>query len=118
MITAARAFLFLGGYLILAGIAGYLSNPEGAKTALISGGGFGGLCLVWGILLASGFRWAKWPGLATMALLCAAFVWRSIVGWLSVAGGESEKLFAASLITSMLVVTVLAAVFVLRDRKA
>jgi hypothetical protein len=54
--------------------------------------------------------------LATIGLLCAAFVWRASVGWLAVAGGQSEKLFAAALISSMLLMSLLAGWFVLRDR--
>ncbi len=114
----AKSLLFLGGYLILAGLAGYLSNPEGAKTALISGGTFGGLCLVWGGLASRGIRWARWAGLATAGILTVAFIWRSSVGWIAVAGGESDKLFAASLITSMLIATVIAATLILRDKQS
>lgn len=108
--------LILGAYLMCAGLAGYLSNPAGAKTALFSGGGFGGLCVVWGLLLAAGQSWARWAGLGTMGLLTLAFIWRSSAGWMAVAGGNSDKIFAASLITSMLAATVIAATFLWRSR--
>jgi uncharacterized membrane protein (UPF0136 family) len=114
--TTSPAFLFLGLYLILAGVAGYASNPEGAKTALISGGFFGGLCLLWSFLHRRGWKWVRPCGLATIGLLCAAFVWRASVGWLAVAGGQRDKLFAAALISSMLLMSLLAGWFVLRDR--
>ena len=42
MNTQAAGYLILyGGFLIVMGLAGYLSNPEKAKTALMSGGTFG-----------------------------------------------------------------------------
>lgn len=109
--------LALGAYLMCAGLAGYAANPAGAKTALFSGGGFGGLCVVWGLLLAAGLRWARWAGLATMGLLAAAFTWRATAGWLAVADGNADKIFAASLITSMLVATGIAAAFLWRSRR-
>ena len=97
--------LFLGFFLILAGIAGFVSNPEGAKTALLSGGFFGSLCLVWSFLFHKEFAIARPGAIATMGLLIAAFIWRSTVGWLEVAAGNQDKLFAASLISAMLVAT-------------
>jgi len=50
---AAGYLIFYGGLLVLAGLAGYLSNPEKAKTALISGGTFGALSILWGVPGAS-----------------------------------------------------------------
>lgn len=116
MNSSARATIFLGIYLILAGVAGYLSNPEGAKTALLSGGTFGALCVVWGVLIGKGFGWARLGALATFAILTAAFIWRSAAGWMAVAAGDESKWFAAALITSMLIATLAAAFVVLRSR--
>jgi uncharacterized membrane protein (UPF0136 family) len=97
-----RWFVGFGIFLILCGVAGYLSNPAGAKTALMSGGTFGGLSVVWGVLMLRGLVWAKIAAWISTIVLAAAFTWRSIVGWMAYAGGE-PKLFAASLITLMLV---------------
>jgi uncharacterized membrane protein (UPF0136 family) len=97
-----RWFVGFGVFLILCGIAGYLSNPAGAKTALISGGTFGGLSALWGVLMLKGFAWAKVAAWISTLVLVAAFAWRSIAGWMAYAAGE-PKLFAASLITLMLV---------------
>lgn len=94
-------FVGFGLFLMLCGAAGYLSNPEGAKTALISGGTFGGLSALWGVLLLCGFGWARMAAWVSTLILVAAFAWRSTVGWLAVGAGE-PKLFAASLITLML----------------
>jgi len=38
----------------------------------------------------------------TTALLTLACAWRASVGWLAVLDGQSEKLFAAALLTVML----------------
>ena len=90
-----------GAFLFLCGLAGYLSNPEAAKTALMSGSVFGALSVLWGILLGKGMGFAKWAALVTTLLLCAVFSWRSIVSWQKFMEGE-PKAFAASLITLML----------------
>jgi uncharacterized membrane protein (UPF0136 family) len=111
-----RWFVGFGIFLILCGAAGYLSNPAGAKTALMSGGTFGGLSALWGVLMLKGFGWAKMAAWVTTILLVAAFAWRSIAGWMDYAAGE-PKLFAASLITLMLVAS-LASLVVLARRNA
>jgi uncharacterized membrane protein (UPF0136 family) len=94
-----------GAFLIVMGVVGYLSNPEKAATALLSGGTFGTLSLAWGLLLRRGHDWARWGALATLGLLMIVFTWRASVGWLAVHAGQSEKLVAASLITAMAVAT-------------
>lgn len=111
-----RWFVGFGIFLILCGVAGYLSNPGGAKTALISGGTFGTLSALWGVLMLKGFAWAKIAAWVSTLVLVAAFTWRSIAGWAAYAAGE-PKLFAASLITLMLVAA-LASVAVLARRTA
>ena len=102
MDSKGRWFVGFGIFLILCGVAGYLSNPAGAKTALMSGGTFGGLSAHWGVLMLKGFAWAKIAAWVSTLVLVAAFTWRSIAGWMAYAAGE-PKLFAASLITLMLV---------------
>ena len=108
---AGRWFVGFGIFLILCGVAGYLSNPAGAKTALISGGTFGGLSALWGVLMLQGLGWARVAAWVSTLVLVAAFAWRSIAGWMAYAAGE-PKLFAASLITLMLLAS-LASVAVL-----
>jgi hypothetical protein len=104
-----------GGFLIAIGVIGYLSNPEKAATALASGGTFGALSIAWGVLLRRGKGWARRGALATTGFLTAVFAWRATVSWLAVQGGQSEKLFAAVLITSMGVAS-LATLYVLLAR--
>jgi hypothetical protein len=96
-----RWMIGFGIFLILCGLAGYLSNPEGAKTALLSGGTFGVLSALWGALLAGGFGWARVAALLSTGFLALVFAWRATVGWMAYAAGE-PKLFAAVLISLML----------------
>ena len=103
MNTKTAGYLILyGGFLIVMGLAGYLSNPEKAKTALMSGGTFGALSIFWGVLGARGVRWSLPAAITTTGLLALVFAWRASVGWLAVLDGQSEKLVAAVLITAML----------------
>ena len=112
----AFGLILYGAFLILAGLVGYLSNPEKAKTALMSGGLFGTLSILWGILEMRGFSWSKMVALATTGFLALIFTWRSSVGWLAVIDGKSEKLFAASLISLMLMASVVMLVVLLKER--
>jgi uncharacterized membrane protein (UPF0136 family) len=94
--------IFYGGFLILMGLAGYLSNPEHAKTALISGSASGALAILWAILGARGLNWSLHAALTTTVLLAGVFAWRAGVGWLAVFDGHGAKWFGASLVTLML----------------
>ena len=100
--TNSKWLIGYGVFLFLCGLAGYLSNPVAAKTALMSGSVFGGLSILWGVILGKGLGFAKWAALATTLMLCAVFSWRSVVSWQKVMDGE-PKAFAASLITLMLI---------------
>jgi len=107
-----------GAFLVAVGVVGFLSNPEKAATALVSGGTFGALSVAWGLLLRSGREWARTGAMATTGLLCLVFAWRSTASWLAVLGGRSEKVVAASLITAMLVASVWTLVILLRGPRA
>ena len=109
--------IFYGMFLIVMGLLGYLSNPEKAKTALMSGGTFGALSILWGVLGARGVRWSRPAAIVTTGLLAVVFAWRASVGWLAVLGGKSEELFAAVLITTMLAGSALMLLGLLKARK-
>lgn len=111
-----RCLFVYGAFLILAGIAGFLSNPEKAKTALLSGGTFGLLSIGWGVLCARGVAWGRRAAFATMAFLAVVFLWRAAVGWMAVMDGRQEKLFTACLISLMLASTVLMLSAMLRKK--
>ena len=102
MNTKTSGYLILyGGFLIVMGLLGYLSNPEKAKTALMSGGTFGALSILWGVLGARGYAWSRWAALISTSFLAVVFAWRAAVTWSAILQGNSEKLFSASLVTLM-----------------
>lgn len=115
-IKTGRWFIGFGGFLILCGLLGYLSNPAAAKTALMSGGTFGLLSAAWGFwMLKGGGKLAWFAAAATTLLLLAAFTWRSIVSWQSFFAGE-PKLIAAVLITAMWIASFASIAVLLRNR--
>ena len=107
-----------GAFLVAMGVAGYLSNPEKAATALASGGTFGGLSILWGFLLRRGSGWARWAAAGTTALLTAVFAWRGAVSWLAVLGGQEGKVVAALIITAMGIASVVTLVVLLSAGRA
>ena len=113
----AGYLVFYGGFLILMGLAGFLSNPEKAKTALMSGGTFGAISILWGVMGARGARWSLSAAMATTSLLAIVFVWRASVSWLAVLDGHAEKQFAAGLITMMLVASIAMLIGLLKAAK-
>jgi uncharacterized membrane protein (UPF0136 family) len=105
-----------GCFLILIGLIGYFSNPEKARTALISGGTFGTLSIIWGLL---SLRYAGWPVMAafiTACFLAVIFLWRAGVGWIAVAQGDMTKQVAAILISLMLLASVALLTLIVRRR--
>lgn len=99
--TLSKWLFAYGLFLVAMGVAGYLSNPEKAATALMSGGTFGAVSMLWGWLMSRRIVWSRWAALATTTLLVLVFAWRASVSWMAFAGGASEKLTAAVLITLM-----------------
>ena len=96
MNTKTAGYLILyGAFLIVMGLLGYLSNPEKAQTALMSGGTFGVLSIVWGVLGARGVRWTLPAAAVTTGLLALVLVWRASVGWLAVIDGKRDCHVAA-----------------------
>jgi uncharacterized membrane protein (UPF0136 family) len=114
--TAGNLLVF-GIFIMLLGVAGYMTHPERAQTALISGTAFGALSVLWGILGAKGVRWSRPAALGSTFLLAAACVWRASLSWLAVAGGQSDKRFASVIITLMLAVSAAMLFLLLRDRR-
>ncbi|MEO0796204.1 MAG: TMEM14 family protein [Verrucomicrobiota bacterium] len=111
-----RWFLGFGAFLIVCGVLGFLSNPEKAKTALMSGGTFGLLSIGWGFWILKGGRKVAWIAAAgTTLLLIAAFTWRSIASWQAYFAGE-PKLIAAVLITAMWIGSAASLVVLMKTR--
>jgi hypothetical protein len=111
-----------GLFLIVVGTFATLYNPgtgefgfnPAAKTALISGAVCGGISILWGFLVRTGFDWARVAAFLTTFFFGAVFTWRSIAGWRAFAAGQTEKWFAATLITLMLVASIGLMIFLLR----
>ena len=103
----SKILIIYGAFLILAGGIGFLSNPEKAKTALMSGGTFGTLSIVWGVLGLRQVGWSLRAGWITVSFLSLVFAWRSTASWQAYLGGNTDKLFAAALISSMLAASIL-----------
>ena len=119
MNTQTAGYLVLYGLLlILLGTAGYVTNPEKAKTALMTGGSFGLIAILLGALGARGVRWSRWAAVVTTTLLSVACVWRAGLGWLAVSKGESEKFIPAILISVMLGASVVVLAMLLKSRKS
>jgi len=112
----SKILIIYGVFLILAGIAGFLSNPEKAKTALMSGGTFGTLSIVWGVLALRQVGWSLKAGLITTGFLTSIFTWRSVVTWQAYVSGSTDKLFAALLISSMLAASIFVLFAFLKSR--
>lgn len=112
----SRSLVFYGIFLILIGVLGYLSNPEKAKTALMSGGTFGSLSMLWAFLGKRQWRWSLMAARVSTLFLAVVFIWRSTVTWGKVIGGAPEKTFAACLITSMLIASVIMIRVLFSDR--
>lgn len=115
---AGKVLVVYGLFLILAGAAGYLSNPEKAKTALLSGGTFGLLSIFWGWLALRQVSWSLTAAKISTAFLAVVFTWRSVVTWGKVFEGAPEKTFAALLISSMLAASVMVLVILLKNKAA
>jgi len=118
MNTQTAGYLVIFGiFMSVLGVIGYLTHPEKAQTALIFGGGFGALSVLWGILAAKGIRGSKPAALFTATVLGVACIWRASLGWLAVANGQSEKVFASLTITLMLAISAVMLVVLLKDRR-
>ena len=102
MKSIGKWYIGFGLFLFICGVAGYLSNPEAAQTALISGSLFGAICAALGFGMHCGITVLRYVAGAVTLLLIAVFMIRSIISWQAVSAGEA-KLFAASLITLMLI---------------
>ena len=105
-----------GAFLIAMGTIGYLSNPGKAATALLSGGTFGALSMVLGVLLRRGVAVARWGAIGTTALADTRGVQLACDGRLALEFSPvtPEKLVAAMLISTMDVATVVMLVVLLR----
>jgi hypothetical protein len=112
--TAGDLVIF-GIFLVFLGLIGHWTHPERAYTALISGGAFGALWMLWGVVSAKGVR-RTWPAaLVTTVLLALTCLWRASVHWLAVVHGQSDRAFTSLVFTLMLAVSAVLLVLLLKD---
>lgn len=90
-----------GIFLMLIGLAGFLNNPAAAKTALITGGAFGSIHLLWGWLWNRRMSLARAGLWVTLSMVLAASTWRSWVSWQAFLDGDASKRTVAILLTAM-----------------
>lgn len=93
--------LAYGIFLIAIGVAGYANNPEKAKTALMSGGVFGGIHLVWAYLWNRQHTIARYGAAVTLTMVLVASTWRMWASWQAYLDGDESKRFVAFLLTAM-----------------
>lgn len=124
--SLSRSLVCYGLFLISVGVIAVMYKPASgqlgfnpaAKTALLSGGICGGLSIAWGLFLGRGYRWARVGAMISCSLFLAAFTWRALAGWMAFAGGQTEKWFAATLITCMWTATLGLLALLVRNRAA
>jgi len=113
----SKPLYFYGIFLWVIGLVGYLSNPEKAATALISGGVFGSISILLGVFSGRAPRLFFKLAAAVVAFLLFVFSWRTFVSWQAVLNGQAEKMVAAVLISSMLVASVLTLLLLVSKKK-
>lgn len=112
----SKIMICYGAFLIVAGLMGYLSNPEKAKTALMSGGLFGTISIALGLVAARGWQRSLPISIGLTSFLGVVFTWRATMSWLAYFGGEPGKLTAAVLISAMLAASVTVVALLMRRR--
>lgn len=107
------ALALYAAFIVLVALAAVFYLPNSgeigfnakASTALLSGGTAAGLMLLWAFLLHRGKNWAWAAAVVTGLGLIGVFSWRAQAGWSAYYGGQSDKWYAASLISLMAVAT-------------
>jgi hypothetical protein len=116
VMTAGYLVIF-GVLMIFLGLVERLTHPEGAITAMVFGGTFGVLSILWGILGSKGVRWSRWAALVTTTLLTLVCGWRASARWQAVVEGEAVNAFGAFLITVAFAVSAALLFLLLKDWK-
>jgi hypothetical protein len=116
VMTAGYLVIF-GILMIFLGLVERLANPEGSVTAMVVGGTFGVLSILWGILGSKRVRWSGWAALVSTTLLTLVCVWQAGTSWQAVVKGEVENAFGSFLITVAFAVSAALLMLLLKDRK-
>lgn len=96
----SQRLLYYGLLLIILGFIGFLSNPAKAKTALVTGGIFGSISILWSFLCRKN-NWSIYAAFITTLLILLATASRAFISWKNVLNDQTDKVLAATLITIM-----------------
>lgn len=113
----AGYLILQGGFLVLLGVLGFLSNPERANTPLLAFGAFGALAAGLGVMGARGVRGSLPLAAAALATFIGVCVWRVGVGWLAVMEGQTSNLYPAIALSLMLAVSAILLAGLIKTRK-
>ncbi|MBL7997349.1 MAG: hypothetical protein JNL32_01805 [Candidatus Kapabacteria bacterium] len=105
-------------FLFIAGITGYLMNPDHAITSLA--GGTAGAVFIAALsrLYRKNILWAQSGVHAILAVFSLTFLWRGATQWwIVIAHGTTEKTGIALLLTALFVVSLLLGVLIVRLRR-
>ena len=101
----AVTLLFYGLFLIALGIAGYSNYAEKPAMALVLGGAFGGIHLLWSYLWNRRNDIAKTGVVATLVMVLCGSAWQTVASWQVFLDGDPTKKVVAFLWTAMLLGT-------------
>ncbi|MBC8044745.1 MAG: hypothetical protein IAF08_15010 [Rhizobacter sp.] len=113
-----KLLIIYGAFLVVCGLAGYLSNPSRAISALISGGSAGATMMALGAAIDRNPRVISHAATGLIAVLTLVFGWRMVNAWQAATGDAPEKTFTAVLLTVMTLGSILAVIFIFRQRPA
>ena len=106
-----------GGFVVLLGVLGFLSNPEKANTPLLAFSAFGAVAAGLGVMGARGVRGSLPLAAAALAAFIGVCVWRAGVGWLAVMEGQTSNLYPAIALSLMLAVSAILLAGLIKTRK-
>ena len=118
MMTTRRVSVVLilyGLFLLVSGLVGYQLTHEHSTSSLFNGSVFGALLVMLGVLHRMGRMWTLPASISACGIFSLTFLWRGILQWNSVTSGQSDHLGIAILLSVMALVSVAAALALLRS---
>ena len=113
-----RLLYAYAGFLIAAGVAGYMVVPHHAGTAVVLGA-MGGVGILW--LARQAEAKAQWAGSGATTMVgvfTLTFVWRALYAWKKVYNGDESMTAVAVLLSLMFGVSLTVLLRVLRDGRS
>lgn len=113
----AGYLILQGGFLVLLGLLGFLSNPGKANTPLLAFGAFGALVAGVGLLGARGVRGSLPLGVTALAAFIGVCAWRTGVDWLAVIKGQTVDLSRTIALSLMLATSAVSLAGLIKSRR-